>query len=185
MRSIHIVLLAVLILTGCQSVPDYSKEHVFLPNQESLKWKIVKYENRKDGGVRYFFVPQDETQPRSEFRWTGPSWTTLLSVAYVPGVTGSIRDYAVINSQYNAIVCPGTKYDLLEHDQHDAYVLIDYLCNGQHQSEITRFMRGNEGIYGLSIHANGREFTNTEKDKWRTFLRNSYVAKGHQHERVR
>jgi len=97
MRSIHIVLLAVLILHGMPISFLTTLKNTFFFQTRVPQMEIVKYENRKDGGVRYFFVPQDETQPRSEFRWTGPSWTTLLSVAYYLG-NGSIRDYAVINS---------------------------------------------------------------------------------------
>jgi len=88
----------------------------------------------------------------------------------------------------------GWKFDAQEHgikslesDTYNVYFTNTYPpCGGREsQAEISRYIQGSDGIHSLSYTVKDRELTPGEKEKWLTILRNSFVAKGEKHEKVR
>jgi hypothetical protein len=180
MRVIYFLMSAVLLMSGCAATPAWDLEHLVVAKEVELStWKLLNYENFKNNGgfVRYF-VPPGQKELRS--------WSKLITVGFVSG-NETVKNYAAADENRMKARCSGTKHQMIESDTYNVYYANTYpQCEGREpQSEISRLIQGNDGIHRLSYTVKGRELTSDEKEKWLTILRNSFIAKGEKHERVR
>jgi len=178
MSKLYFLLSVILLLPGCTSTPNWEREHLAIDKSVDLrKWQLLKYDNFKNnGGFARYYVPGGKGQKES--------WSELITVGFLSDDKITVDEYLQYYEKQMKIRCPGTKHQIIERETYSVYFTNLYPCGGT-QSEISRFIQGNDGIHRLSYTVKGRELTSGEKEEWLTILRNSFIAKGEKHERVR
>jgi hypothetical protein len=181
MKTVSFLMGMVLLLPGCASTTNWELEHLVVAEASGLDtWQLLRYDNFKNnGGFARYYVPPGEKEKMT--------WSELITVGFLSGNKISIKDYLKANENRMKVRCPGARHQVIESDTHNVYYTDTYpRCDGREsQSEISRFIQGNDGIHSLSYTVKGRELTTGEKEKWLTILRNSFIAKGEKHEKVR
>lgn len=184
MKIGHLLLSATLLLTGCASTPNWDLEYLVIDKSVDfrsgkLPWKLLKYDNFKNGGFARYYIPNRENELKS--------WSELITGVFISDDKVTLKKYLMTNEKQMKVRCPGTMHHVIESDMYNAYYTNTYpACGGrERQSEITRIIKGNDGIHRLSYTVKGRELTSGEKEKWLNSLRKCYIAKGEKHEKVR
>lgn len=171
----------VLLSFGCAHAPTPMGEHLIVSESSGMHaWQLLSYKNYKnnEGYVRYYVPPGKENLK---------SPSEQIAINFFSGNTISIKQYEEADNNRLKVQCPGTRHQVIESDTYNVYYTNSYPpCGGQKsQSEISRLIQGNEGMYHLSYTVIGRGLTSAEKEKWLKILRDSFIAKGDQHEKVR
>lgn len=181
MRIVYFLMSLVLLLPGCASTPNWELEHLVVAEASGLNtWQLLRYDNFKNnGGFARYYVPPGEKELKS--------WSQLITVGFLSGNKITIKEYLQADENRMKVRCPGTRHQVIESDAYNVYFTNTYPpCGGREsQAEISRFIQGNDGIHSVSYTVRGRELTSGEKEKWLTILRNSFIAKGEKHEKVR
>lgn len=181
MKAVYFLIGAVLLSFGCAHTSTPMAEHLIVAKASGLHtWQLLSYENFKnDGGFARYYVPPGKENLKS--------WSELITVGFLNGNQISIQQYVEAEKNRFNVQCPGTRHRVIESDAYSVYHTYTMpSCGGRDsQSEIGRLIQGNEGLHRLSYTVKGRELTSGEMEKWLTILRNSIIAKGDQHEKVR
>jgi len=181
MRILYLLLSVTLLLPGCASTPNWELEHLAIDKSVDLRsWQLLSYDNFKNnGGFARYYVPPGKNELKS--------WSELITVSFLSSNKITIKEYLKADENRMKVRCPGTRHQVIESDTYNVYYTNTYPpCGGREsQSEISRLIQGNDGIHRLSYTVKGRELTSGEKERWLTILRNSFIAKGEKHEKVR
>jgi hypothetical protein len=168
------------LMPGCANTPNWEQEHLIVAEASGLNtWQLLTYSNNKNGTFTRSYVPPGKENLKS--------WSERITVGFLNENQISIKQYEEGERNRLNVLCPGTKHQVIEADTYNIYYIYAMpSCGGRYsQAEIGRFIQGNDGLHLLSYVVKGRELTLSEKEKWLSILRNSFLAKGDQHEKVR
>lgn len=181
MRIVYLLMGVVLLSFGCAHTPAPMGEHLIVAEASGLHtWQLYSYKNYKnDGGYVRYYVPPGKENLKS------PSESIVIN--FFIGNKISVKQYVEADNNRLKEQCPGTRHQEIESDTYNMYFTRSYPpCGGREsESDISRLIQGNEGLYHLSYIVKRRELTSAEKEKWLKILRDSFIAKGDQHEKVR
>jgi hypothetical protein len=172
-KSVYFLFFTIFLITGCASVEG------LVTDADPGVWHIGY---QKDFGMERGYIR--EFVPRGE---KIDSWSRLITIQFLEKEKRSATNMANEHATEAQKQCPGTKYEMIDSDTYNAYYSLSFpSCKGQPaQSEISRFVQGNDGLHRLSYAVKNRQLTVSEKTEWMAYLRRAYVAKGDRNNKVR
>nr|WP_277606385.1 hypothetical protein [Acinetobacter sp. NIPH 2699] len=166
-------------LSGCATLYQQEPlEAIVASHIDISNWK-VGYQKQFGVGKGYIreFIPINDSIGQ---------WSKMLSIEFLEGNKSTPQEFTDQFMAQRKSQCPSTEFKILESDTDNIYYQANFPeCMGHlKQSELTRVIRGNDGLHRISYSTKG-DLTEADTTKWLNEFKQARLVKGREKAIVR
>lgn len=159
-------------LSGCATLYHQEPlEAIVASHIDVADWK-VGYQKQFGVGKGYIreFIPLNDSIGQ---------WSKMLTIEFLERNKSTPQEFTEQFMAQRKSQCPSTEFKILESDIDNIYYKVDFPeCMGHlKQSELTRVIRGNDGLHRISYSTKG-DLTDVDATKWFNEFKQAKLVKG-------
>lgn len=114
------------------------------------------------------------------------NWAEMITIQFFEGERRTPQDFVTGLESQMKQRCPSVEWSVIETDRTGVLYewRLDRCSEQQDQHELSRLLRGNDGLHRIAYVEKVRRLSNDTRDTWIANLRSAYLVKGNSGTRV-